>query len=96
MTPASCSAPGCDRPAVAHGLCQAHYMRRRRGKPLERPLGSTPGPVPGEPTQPVTTHLPLRTKRALEAHAQHEALSLYALLRRIVEDWLEARRPRPR
>ena len=28
----------CPRPAVAHGLCGTHYQRRRRGRPLERPV----------------------------------------------------------
>ncbi len=90
-----CAAPGCARPALSRGLCGAHYQRQRRGVSLERPLGATSGPPPGEPMSQVTTHVPLESKRALEAHAEHSALSLYALLRRILEEWLEARRPRP-
>ena len=29
--PNACTAPGCDRPTVARGLCGAHDQRRRRG-----------------------------------------------------------------
>lgn len=33
----NCSFEGCDRSAIANGLCQAHYMQLRRGVKL-RPL----------------------------------------------------------
>ena len=37
--PKVCTAPDCDRPAVAKGLCDAHDHRRRRGDPaLDTPL----------------------------------------------------------
>jgi hypothetical protein len=29
-----CSFPGCDQPLLARGLCNAHYIQRRKGKPL--------------------------------------------------------------
>lgn len=31
----TCSVDGCDQAVVAHGLCSRHYMRQRRGRPLE-------------------------------------------------------------
>ncbi len=34
---ATCAGPGCDRPAVAHGLCWAHVKQKQRGEAL-RPL----------------------------------------------------------
>lgn len=34
----TCSAPRCDRPVEAHGLCQAHRRRRDRGRPLDLPV----------------------------------------------------------
>lgn len=39
-----CTAPGCDRPAVATGLCRMHYARQRRGTPItdNRPATGTP------------------------------------------------------
>lgn len=36
--PGVSTAPGCDRPTAANGLCSAHDHRRRRGKPLDTPL----------------------------------------------------------
>lgn len=33
-----CSVEDCGRPHVAQGLCEAHYRRKRRGKPLEPPI----------------------------------------------------------
>ena len=40
----ACAAPGCDRPAVARGLCMRHYKRARAGRPLtDPPVGSPDG-----------------------------------------------------
>ncbi len=33
-----CRAPGCVRPAYAKGLCNAHYIRDRKGLPLDVPV----------------------------------------------------------
>jgi len=33
-----CSAPGCVRPAYAKGLCNAHYIRNRKGVALNAPV----------------------------------------------------------
>lgn len=33
-----CSAPGCVRPAYAKGLCNAHYIRDRKGLALDVPV----------------------------------------------------------
>ena len=33
-TTAACTAPGCERQAVARGLCMLHYKRARAGRPL--------------------------------------------------------------
>jgi len=29
-----CTYPGCDRPAMARGLCSSHYTQQSRGRPL--------------------------------------------------------------
>lgn len=86
-----CRAAGCTHPARSRGLCVGHYARLRAGKALDTPLGA-PGPPRGEPIEPIGTHLALTSKRELEAYAKREGVSLYALLRRIVEEWLEVRR----
>lgn len=41
-----CAAEGCDRVAIALGLCRLHYKRQRAGKPLE----PDPGPKVGSPS----------------------------------------------
>ena len=33
-----CLVPGCVRPAYAKGLCNAHYIRGRKGLPLDAPV----------------------------------------------------------
>ena len=33
-----CSVPGCTNRAYAKGMCNAHYIRARKGKPLDHPL----------------------------------------------------------
>lgn len=38
--PYDCKAPGCARRAYATGYCNAHYIRFRKGQPLEAPLRS--------------------------------------------------------
>lgn len=86
LTP-DCSAPNCERPARSLGLCEAHYRRSRRGKPLS-PIGARSGRTQGEPTTMVATKLPKRSMRLLEAWARREGISIYALVRRIVEERL--------
>lgn len=41
---ARCSAPGCDRDAISHGLCLKHY-RRARGKHADEPASRVGQPV---------------------------------------------------
>ena len=41
---ARCSAPGCDRDAISHGLCLKHY-RRARGKHADEPAPRVGQPV---------------------------------------------------
>lgn len=41
---ARCSAPGCDRDAISHGLCLKHY-RRARGKYADAPASRVGQPV---------------------------------------------------
>jgi hypothetical protein len=39
MTTRTCATPGCERPAVARGMCNAHYARaRREGRKTEPPV----------------------------------------------------------
>jgi predicted transcriptional regulator len=42
--PAACSAPGCERSAVSHGLCLKHY-KRARGKHADEPAPRVDQPV---------------------------------------------------
>ncbi|MFN7132396.1 MAG: hypothetical protein ACK4N5_09945 [Myxococcales bacterium] len=57
---ATCTEQGCDRDAVAQGLCSRHYQQQRRGR-----LGKTQAvSAPGEGEQ-----LVLRMPRELREHA---------------------------
>ena len=39
MTARTCVTPGCEQPAVARGMCNAHYARaRREGRKTEIPV----------------------------------------------------------
>ncbi|KGF17352.1 MucR family transcriptional regulator [Corynebacterium freneyi] len=38
----TCRAPGCDRDAVARGLCMMHYKRERAGRDLTEPAVGSP------------------------------------------------------
>ena len=39
-----CKIEGCGKPLKAHGLCDTHYRRLRRGTPMDQPLQPrTPG-----------------------------------------------------
>ena len=42
-----CTYPGCGRPHKALGLCAAHYMQQRQGRPLA-PLGAPVAPGGGQ------------------------------------------------
>ena len=33
-----CTVPGCTIPAYARGLCNAHYIRNRQGRPMDAPI----------------------------------------------------------
>ena len=36
-----CSHPGCNRPAFAKRLCNTHYIRKRNGKDMDKPIRDT-------------------------------------------------------
>ena len=40
-----CSVEGCERPILARGLCNAHYIRERNDRPLTPPLHERQGPI---------------------------------------------------
>lgn len=42
MSKRLCSYPGCDRAHQAHGWCRMHYIRSRRGTPMDAPIGPRP------------------------------------------------------
>ncbi len=80
--PSSCTAPACDRAAVARGLCATHYGRHRRGRPLDPPILS-----PGDGEQ-----LAIRCRRPLlerlRARASASGLTLSQAVRAAIEAWL--------
>ncbi len=78
----TCTAPACDRGAIARGLCQAHYQRQRRGRSLDEPIRP-----PGDGQQIV-----VRCRRGLverlRTRADAAGLSLSATVRLALEMWL--------
>lgn len=55
----ACTAPGCARPALAGGLCAAHYQRKRRGRPTDTPVGQpSNGKSPERRAAPIHITLP--------------------------------------
>ncbi len=36
----TCSVDGCDKPMLSKGFCNAHYLRHRKGQPLDIPVKS--------------------------------------------------------
>jgi hypothetical protein len=54
-----CDMPGCGRPNIARGLCNAHRQRMKRGVPLDRPIKSNSTPrQPEVVVQPVAEPVP--------------------------------------
>lgn len=83
MTPERCAGPShragrpCGLPAVAHGLCEAHYQQsRRRGelRPLREgpPLVSVPG---------LALRLPQDVAAWLEASAERQGVTVSEVAR---------------
>lgn len=73
MPKATCSVPGCDRPATAHKMCEGHRARWRKH-------GDVQADVPLGTRQPRTGHcsvegcaLPIQAKGMCNAH-YHRAL----------------------
>ena len=77
--PSSCTAPACDRAAVARGLCATHYARHRRGRPLDPPIQRR-GLVPMQVNMP----RPLLARLRAQARALGWTLSEY--VRQLLED----------
>lgn len=86
----ACSSPGCPKPMSARGLCVGHYARWRAGLDCSAPLNPRRGPR-GTPSAQVAIRLPLATKARLELLAEGEGISVYALVREIVDAWLASR-----
>lgn len=49
----TCEWNGCDRPHLRQGLCNMHYLRKRRGKPMDAPAGGRARRIAKEELQKV-------------------------------------------
>jgi hypothetical protein len=78
-----CSAPACDRPARARGLCASHYQQHRRGRPI-LPLGlhmdRARVPLPG-------LRVTKECADALERRARRDRASQYDVACEVLERW---------
>lgn len=78
---ASCSVEGCARPVYAHGLCEAHDRRRRRGS-------TSSAPVRERGTEPLLS-LSLRLPASVHAALGDEPGSM---AREILVRWAKRKR----
>lgn len=84
-----CAVPRCSRPARALGLCNAHYRRQRRGRPIDTPVVDR---LPAG-TQPRCS-VPLCGRPGLSRYGEERICTSHeARLRRGMKDWRE--RPMP-
>lgn len=76
-----CSAPACDRPKAAKGLCTAHYQRQLRGASLD-------GPLAPRGTVEVHVRFPPDVITKLKDACTRHRLTLSELVRQIVTQHL--------
>ena len=69
---ARCSVEACERPMHGHGLCLAHYKRKRRGSPVGTPVRT---PQPAEMCQVEGCIRTARTRKCCGTH--YTRLRLY-------------------
>lgn len=86
--PATCSVKGCGRELAAKGLCMTHYKRKKRGQPLDTPIGGVGGgrkgktPKADDESEPVETpelvahrSLPRKRRRGSSVHLPASTLA---------------------
>lgn len=86
-----CVAPGCDGFAVAKGLCWAHYNRARRGGDISKPVRAPKGSEDLADLPP--TKVPAEVVAFLQWKAKTDKASLYATVRKALEEWYETQKP---
>lgn len=85
----TCSIKACGREAKAHGLCQIHYMRQRRGLPLEAPVRER---REGAQLVHVATRVESDCAEALESEAKSSKRSVYDVAADVLETWAKRRK----
>lgn len=92
-----CSAPvpgGCDRPAIAKGLCQSHYQQFRRS------VMQGKAKIPTKPVRDYDVEMgslgPVRIEIEIAQHmerlAKRQGISMYEMQKRIYKGWYEQQR----
>lgn len=84
--PPPCTAPGCDRPAEARGLCHAHRAQAARGRPLA-PLRPAHGRVGPEPLVTIGVRVGPDVLRALESAARDTGGTATGTARLVLALW---------
>lgn len=85
-----CSSPACDRDATigitkGRPLCQAHYRRMMRGRPVDTPIR----PRESDLTELPGCRVPEEIAKIMHIAARLQKVSLYELQRKINEEWAE-------
>lgn len=76
---------GCDRPVLAKGLCQSHYMKEIRGRDPHGPIREY-----GQGLRGITLRLAQETLERYDREADRLGLSSYLLRRTVLETWLDS------
>lgn len=86
-----CLNPACPEVAIAKGYCRNHYVMLRRGSdPMAAPRAKREA---GTEMLNVPTRLAPGNIAQLQAEADARGVSMYALVRDILEDWVATNRP---
>jgi hypothetical protein len=89
----ACTAPACDRPAIARGLCAAHYRQHLRGQPLRALKGPRGRVRPGiEHLCRLEVRLSPETLAALLEAGRSAGVSSAHAASLVLEEWAASRR----
>lgn len=78
----TCTGPSCTRPAIARGLCQAHYKQSARGQHLQ------PLRVSAHLDAQIVVRLPSALRTRIERAAKRQGVDASEWLRQVASEAL--------